>query len=160
MARSATFSLYTIITLVVSIAFLVLLFIYGNAPKTPSLPPKDIQPVVCASVVDRCRATIEAKLESSADHECSEQRAMRRLQLLLGEPLGLGDCRDAVIRLDLNCPQNCMLDPKSNLVVPSQPEFRLAERPDESGNCAASASMDVTIRGRCVPIPNAPKLKN
>ena len=115
------------------------------APQSVSKPQEHF----CGGAVVRCVAKAEIKLENASSDGCPEEKARKRIEAELVNPLEREDCKSSSLRLSESCPKGCSLENSPPLVVPGPLVFHSDTMPNESGICVATGQINVALRGGC-----------
>jgi hypothetical protein len=99
----------------------------------------------CGEITRSCKVVKEAKLT-----DCRPAEARRRMRAIVGDAMSSEDCQRVRQELEESCPDGCLFDYSSMIVVPGRLALDLDPAKDESGKCLVSGQKDVSIRGRCV----------
>lgn len=99
----------------------------------------------CGEITRSCKVVKEAKLA-----DCRSAEVRRRMQTIVGDPMSSGDCQRVRQELEESCPEGCLFDYSSMIVVPGKLVLDFDPTKDESGKCLVLGYKDVSIRGRCV----------
>lgn len=130
-------------------------FVLKKDASAPAPPPSSKAAVKaadrgCGTSTFRCVARSQLKLEAAGSDSCPEEKAKKRIEADLANPLERDDCKSAQLRLSEGCPKDCSLESSPPLVVPGPLVFSSDPNPNESGVCVSEGQIHLTLRGRCV----------
>lgn len=99
----------------------------------------------CGVVSGSCTAEAELKIDG-----CGENTLSKRADSALAFPMRMPGCLKVDSVLSQRCPKGCSIDSRTMVIIPQKLQTSMDPKPNEFGECRATASREMSVRANCV----------